>query len=173
MITDGTPQFTRNSTDNEQRVYDKERAEYDRKRAKATPAQVAAYEAKLKKTQAQVKARRAAAQKASNAQRAARGLDAAITANDDGLGQHVKPPWGNEPKDHVPVRADRGFVHFIKAEAEALFGRQRNQYPSVNIIGYAIPKRGPAAQFLNEMRRAFPGSQFEIFGEYREAADNA
>lgn len=167
MITDGTPELRRELAGREITEYEKKLAEYEKRRAKVSEKEIAEYNEKRRKfnemAHAKIKAIRAAEAK----KRAAKGLDAVVRENSN---IHIPgapaSPFGHKPRHWVGLGADERFVKFVKKEAKRIYQDRREKLPTVNVVGYSIPEKGKTADFLKDLRRAFPGSKFETFGEY-------
>ncbi|MEM9025488.1 MAG: hypothetical protein AAGB06_00995 [Verrucomicrobiota bacterium] len=163
MITDGTPEFTREFNGSERRDYEKRFAEYEKRRSRASRNEIAKYERLRQSHQNRVDARIAAETR----RRDARGLDARITED---LFVPPLPPWGLEPRNHVLVLGNDEFVEWVKSKAEQHYGRDRSSLPTLNIIGYSIEEEGHTAEFLYDLHRRFPGSDFEVFKDFMPGA---
>ena len=58
------------------------------------------------------------------------------------------------------------FIKLARRVAKRIYQECREDLPIVNVVGYSIPKKGKTADFLKDLRWAFPRIQFETFGEY-------
>lgn len=174
MLTDGTPSVTRELNDKEQKEYDKKLAQYEKRKASVTPEELAEYQKQKAKAAEAAKKNRAAneARKAADAKkRAAKGLDAVVRegkTKSNNKKPNIKSPFGSKPKNSVDIKEGKEFVQWMEDLAKAEYGSGRKQLPTVNIIGYSIPENGKIADFLNDLRRQFPGSQMDVFGKYIE-----
>ncbi|MGB0373112.1 MAG: hypothetical protein ACPGN3_17425 [Opitutales bacterium] len=178
VITDGTPNFTRNHFGRDLEKYKKELAAFEKRKAAVTPAEIAKFEAEKAKKQA-IKAKAVAEAREKRKQekereakkRAEQGLAAVVKEGGNGLGVSlgVRPPWGHPPRKDVRVGPSKEYVDFIKTEAKAIYSQKNQDLPTVNIVGYSIPKKGPIADFLNNLKRAFPKSHFRYFGKHQGA----
>lgn len=164
MITDGTPKFTRTFNEKERRAYEREIREYERRVAKVSDAERAAFEKKAKAYVDKQNSRL----KAENKKRAAQGLDGRI--HEGNWAKTLTPPWGKRPRDNVLVGGNEWFVDWMKERATLIYGDKKSDLPSVNIIGYAIPKKGNTADFLNDLKSEFPNSRFSVFGKHEPNA---
>ena len=158
--------------------YEKELAEFEKRKANTAPAVIAKYEAekaakqKVKEEKvAKAKAQRKKEKEAAAKKRAAQGLAAVVQEGGGGLGigLGVRPPWGHPPRDTVGMGPTQDFVNIMKAEASSIYDKRRQELPTVNVVGYSIPKTGKVADFLKGLKRAFPGSRFTYFGKYQNS----
>ncbi|MGB0373281.1 MAG: hypothetical protein ACPGN3_18280 [Opitutales bacterium] len=161
MITDGTPDIVRERNREERKVYEARLAEYEKAFAKATDKDKAEYERELQKWR-EDRARGGTREEV--ARRNEQGKDAQVRER---YRQRPLPPWGmRPPNSNIIMGGDKEFITWMKDRAVDIYGKGRGKLPSLNLIGYSIPKRGETSDFLNDLRRAFPGGQFKIFGKY-------
>ncbi|MGB0373137.1 MAG: hypothetical protein ACPGN3_17550 [Opitutales bacterium] len=163
MITDGTPNIWRARNAAEQKEYDELLATYEEGRANATQAERDRYDRQLEEMRRQRRAQQGGTAE-ENRRRAERGLGERIQ-------ERIPPPeapWGGSPPAKDKRVSLEEFLAFIDQKGEVHYGKRRSDLPTLNIIGYSIPKRGETAEFLNDMRRRFPNGQFKFFGEFKE-----
>lgn len=168
MITDGTPDIVRERTEEEYKAYQERLEEYEARLAKATDADKEKYERDLERWR---RDRRRGGTEEEVARRNAQGMDAQVRER---YGNRPVPPWGmRPPNENFIMKGDDEFIDWMKDRAVQIYGKGRSNLPSVNLIGYSIPSRGQTAEFLNDLRRAFPGGQFKVFGKYLGDDENS
>lgn len=162
MITDGTPSLSYVPSQKQIDKHAKEVEQWKKRYAKVTDKEKEAF----KKRQAENNAKNKAKREADRAAREAKGLDARI-GKVAGL-SGIAPPWGREPKLRTQLGGGSEFIEWIEENAESHYGRsKRGKWPSLNIIGYAIPEEeGKTSEFLSNLRRPFPDGDYRSFGEF-------
>ena len=158
MITCGVPNIARKPTEKEAAATAKAIDAWEKRKARYSKEDFKEYEAKV----AKARELRKKEVEADRKRRDAKGLDPRIGSIKSKV-QWPKSPWGGKPGGGKYIRGDERFIDWMKELAEINYGNRRD-WPPVHVIGYSISQGGGAENFLNRLRKAFPGGKYKPFG---------